>query len=95
LVDTCTKEIITRKMVATEVWHLEKTKKIIVELNKRGQGDDNGTNLLVRFLGQIAKKSAYCPISVERWDEMSEKCSIDQWQCIEVIILTLLFLFVC
>ncbi|XP_019459972.1 PREDICTED: uncharacterized protein LOC109359735 [Lupinus angustifolius] len=34
-----------------KVWHLEKTKKVIVELNGYGQGNDNGSNLLVRFLG--------------------------------------------
>ncbi|XP_058742693.1 uncharacterized protein LOC131615238 [Vicia villosa] len=81
--DTCTGEIITKKMIANQVWHLEKTKKVVVELNDFGQGDNSSSNLLVRFLGQVAKKSVYCPISVKRWDEMPEKCSKDQWKCIE------------
>ncbi|XP_019439044.1 PREDICTED: uncharacterized protein LOC109344745 [Lupinus angustifolius] len=49
--DTSSGEIETRKMQAIQVWHLEKTKKVIVELNGYGQGNDNGSNLLVRFLG--------------------------------------------
>lgn len=75
-------------MVATQVWHLEKTKKVLVQINGNGQGNDSGSNLLVRFLGQLAQKSAFCPVSVERWDEMSENSSIEQWKCIEVIIYT-------
>ncbi|CAL0311140.1 unnamed protein product [Lupinus luteus] len=37
-------------MQAIQVWHLEKTKKVIVELNGYERGNDNGSNLLVRFL---------------------------------------------
>lgn len=29
-INTCTGEIITQKMQANQVWHLEKTKKVIV-----------------------------------------------------------------
>ncbi|CAL0319802.1 unnamed protein product [Lupinus luteus] len=36
-------------MQAIQVWHLEKTKKVIVELNGYGQGNDNGSNLLENF----------------------------------------------
>uniref|UniRef100_A0A3Q7XTE3 Uncharacterized protein LOC113785001 n=1 Tax=Cicer arietinum TaxID=3827 RepID=A0A3Q7XTE3_CICAR len=45
--------------------------------------NDNGSNLLVRFLGELAKKPAFCPIPVERWDEMSEKNSKAIWNCIK------------
>jgi hypothetical protein len=31
--------------VASEVWFLEKTKKVLVEINGNGQGNDNGANL--------------------------------------------------
>lgn len=86
MVDTCTGEIAIRKMVANQVWHLETTKKVIVEINGNGQGNNNGSNLLVRFLGKLAQISTICPLSVERWDWMPEKSSIAQWKYIEVII---------
>lgn len=86
MVDTCTGEIAIRKMVANQVWHLETTKKVIVEINGNGQGNDNGSNLLVRFLGKLAQISTICPLSVERWDWMPKKSSIAQWKYIEVII---------
>jgi hypothetical protein len=86
MVDICTGEITIRKMVADQVWHLEKTQKVVLEIGGNGQGNDNGANLLVRFLGRLAQKSAYCPISVERWDEMSVDSSRAQWTCIEVVI---------
>nr|XP_027186670.1 uncharacterized protein LOC113784619 [Cicer arietinum] len=54
----------------------------IEELRAR-RCNDNSSNLLVRFLGELAKKSAFCPISVERWDEMSEKNSKAIWNCIK------------
>ncbi|XP_058750398.1 uncharacterized protein LOC131623405 [Vicia villosa] len=53
--DMCTGEVITKKMIANQVWHLEKTKKVIVELNNFGQGDDSSSNLLVRFLAKLLK----------------------------------------
>ncbi|WJX18804.1 hypothetical protein P8452_08567 [Trifolium repens] len=37
----------------------------------------------LRFEKWLAQKSAYCPISVERWDEMSVDSSRAQWTCIE------------
>jgi hypothetical protein len=39
----------------------------------------------VRFLGELAKKSEFCPISIERWDMMSEENIKAQWKNIEVI----------
>ncbi|KAK2376322.1 hypothetical protein QL285_077122 [Trifolium repens] len=81
--DTCSGEIIIQKLVASEVWFLEKTKKVLVEINGNGQGNDNGANLLVRFLGELAKKSEFCPISIERWDMMSEENIKAQWKNIE------------
>lgn len=86
MVDTHTGEIITRKLLAYQIWHLEKTKKVLVEINGNGQGNDNGANLLVRFLGQLAKKHVFCPISIKRWDLMPDEKSMEQWKCIEVII---------
>ncbi|CAJ2652338.1 unnamed protein product [Trifolium pratense] len=81
--DTYSGEIIIQKLVASEVWFLEKTKKVLVEINGNGQGNDNGANLLVRFLGELAKKSEFCPISIERWDMMSEESIKAQWKNIE------------
>ncbi|XP_019414577.1 PREDICTED: uncharacterized protein LOC109326341 [Lupinus angustifolius] len=70
-------------MQAIQVWHLEKTKKVIVELNGYGQGNDNGSNLLVRFLGKLAQNSTICPIYVKRWDWMSKDNRYQQWKYIE------------
>ncbi|KAJ1391629.1 putative transposase, Ptta/En/Spm, plant [Sesbania bispinosa] len=82
--DTCTGEITIRKMQANQVCHLEKkTKKVIVELNGNGQGNDNGSNLLVRFLGKLARNSTIYPISVERWDCMPENNCKIQWKYVE------------
>lgn len=67
-----------------KLWNLEKNKKIMVELNGDGQGSDNGSNLLVRFLGKLSQKSVFCPISVVRWDRMPEAKTRLQWQIIEV-----------
>ena len=86
MLDTCTGEITIRRMVEKQVWHLEKTKKVLVEIGGNGQGIDNGSNLLVRFLGALAQKSAFCPISIERWDSMPVENGKAQWKCIEVII---------
>ncbi|KAH0712447.1 hypothetical protein KY289_008406 [Solanum tuberosum] len=55
----------------------------MVELNGDGQGSDNGSNLLVRFLGKLSQKSVFCPISVQRWDRMPEAKTRLQWQLIE------------
>ncbi|MCD7450598.1 hypothetical protein HAX54_007394 [Datura stramonium] len=55
----------------------------MVELNRDGQGSDNGSNLLVRFLGKLCQKSIFCPISVERWDRMPDAKMHLQWQLIE------------
>ncbi|XP_059297524.1 uncharacterized protein LOC132050327 isoform X3 [Lycium ferocissimum] len=81
--DTLTGEVTTQKMQADRVWNLEKNKKIVVELNGDGQGSDNGSNLLVRFLGKLSQKSIICPISVERWDRMPEAKNRLQWQLVE------------
>jgi hypothetical protein len=86
MLDTCTGEITIRRMVEKQVWHLEKTKKVLVEIGGNGQGIDNGSNLLVRFLGALAQKSAFCPISIERWDSMPVENGKAQWKCIGVII---------
>jgi len=86
MVDSSTREITTRKMQANQVWHLEKTEKVIVELNGNGQGNDNGSNLLVRFLGKLAQNSTICPISVEKWHWMPIEKSHRQWNYIEVTI---------
>ncbi|XP_060201834.1 uncharacterized protein LOC132630263 [Lycium barbarum] len=81
--DTLTGEVTTQKMQADRVWNLEKNKKIVVELNGDGQGSNNGSNLLVRFLGKLSQKSIICPISVERWDRMPEAKNRLQWQLVE------------
>ncbi|TKY45112.1 transposase, Ptta/En/Spm, plant [Spatholobus suberectus] len=73
--DTCLGEITIRKMVANQVWHLEKTKKVIVKINGNGQGNDNGSNLLVRlrchyFYPNKSKKDILtnCPLGVDSTD---------------------------
>ena len=86
MVDTSTREITTCKMQANQVWHLEKTKKVIVEINGNGQGNDNGSNLLVRFLGKLAQNSTICPISMEKWHWMPIEKKVQQWKSIEVTI---------
>ncbi|KAH0744374.1 hypothetical protein KY290_032367 [Solanum tuberosum] len=73
--DTSTGEVTTQKMQPDRVWNLEKNKKIMVELNGYGQGSDNGSNLLVRFLGKLSQKS--------RWDRMPKAKIHLQWQLIE------------
>ncbi|XP_060185175.1 uncharacterized protein LOC132614677 isoform X1 [Lycium barbarum] len=69
------------KQIEFGTW--KKIKKIMVELNGDGQGSDNGSNLLVRFLGKLSQKSIICPISVERWDGMPDAKNRLQWQLIE------------
>jgi hypothetical protein len=86
MLDTSTGEITIQRMVVKQVWHLGKTKKVMVEIGGNGQGIDNGSNLLVRFLGDLAQKSAFCPVSIERWDSMPVENGLTQWKCIEVII---------
>ncbi|KAK2410460.1 hypothetical protein QL285_045823 [Trifolium repens] len=81
--DTSTGEITIQRMVVKQVWHLGKTKKVMVEIGGNGQGIDNGSNLLVRFLGDLAQKSAFCPVSIERWDSMPVENGLTQWKCIE------------
>ncbi|KAH0704352.1 hypothetical protein KY285_018630 [Solanum tuberosum] len=81
--DTSTGEVTTQKMQPDRVWNLEKNQKIMVELNGDGQGSDNGSNLLVRFLGKLSQKSVFCPISVQRWDRTPEEKTRLQWQLIE------------
>ncbi|KAH0696178.1 hypothetical protein KY290_013550 [Solanum tuberosum] len=81
--DTSTGEVTTQKMQPDRVWNLEKNKNIMVELNGDGQGSDNGSNLLARFLGKLSQKSVFCPISVERWDRMPKAKTHLQWQLIE------------
>jgi hypothetical protein len=43
--DTFSGEISIQNLVASKVWFLEKTKKVLVEINGNGQGNDNGANL--------------------------------------------------
>ncbi|RYR47086.1 hypothetical protein Ahy_A07g033016 [Arachis hypogaea] len=50
----------------------EKEEKVMMELDGHGQGQDNGANLLVRFLGVMARRATLCPISIQRWDQMPE-----------------------
>ena len=50
MINTSTREITTLKIQPTQVWNLAKTAKVVVEFNGDGQGKDNGSNLLVRFL---------------------------------------------
>ncbi|XP_061347696.1 uncharacterized protein LOC133293176 isoform X2 [Gastrolobium bilobum] len=80
--DTSTGEIVTQKLQANQIWYLEKTEKVIVELNGNGQGMDSGSNLLVRFLGKLSQNSKVCPLSVERWNQMPEDNSLQQWNYI-------------
>ncbi|RYR53979.1 hypothetical protein Ahy_A06g029234 isoform B [Arachis hypogaea] len=44
-----------------------------MELDADGQGRDNGSDLFVRFLGQVAHRIRFCPISIKRWDKMPEE----------------------
>ncbi|KAM3306144.1 hypothetical protein P3S67_013014 [Capsicum chacoense] len=81
--DTSTGEVTTQKMQADQVWNLEKNKKVMVELNGDGQGSDNGSNLLVRFLGRLCQKSIFCPISFPRWDRMPKDKNQAMWEIIE------------
>ncbi|KAM3286318.1 hypothetical protein P3S67_025117 [Capsicum chacoense] len=55
----------------------------MVELNGDGQGSDNGSHLLVRFLGRLSQKSVFCPISVVRWDKMPKEKKQVMWELIE------------
>jgi hypothetical protein len=86
ILDTITNEITIRRMVANQVWHLEKTKKVMVEIGGDGPGIDDGSNLLVRYLGKLATKSAFCPVSIETWDLMPIENGRAQWKSIEVVI---------
>ncbi|KAF3679068.1 hypothetical protein FXO37_04072 [Capsicum annuum] len=81
--DASTGEIITQKMQVIRVWNLEKNRKFMVKLNGDGQGSDNGSNLLVRFLGRISQKSVFYPISVVRWDRMPKEKKQVMWDLIE------------
>ncbi|KAM3303452.1 hypothetical protein P3S67_014482 [Capsicum chacoense] len=81
--DTSTGEVITQKMQVDRVWNLEKNKKVIVELKEDGQGSDNGSNLLVKFLGKLSQKSVFCLISVVRWDKMPKEKKQLMWDLIE------------
>ncbi|XP_019461726.1 PREDICTED: uncharacterized protein LOC109360948 isoform X3 [Lupinus angustifolius] len=78
-----TKEISIRKMTVDEVWDLEKNLKIVVELNGNGQGNDNGSNLLVRFLGKLSKNKTLCPITIKGWPQMPKDKTYQQWKYIE------------
>jgi hypothetical protein len=83
ILDTITNEITIRRMVANQVWHLEKTKKVMVEIGGDGPGIDDGLNLLV---SKLATKSAFCPVSIETWDLMPIENGRAQWKSIEVVI---------
>ncbi|RYR08428.1 hypothetical protein Ahy_B05g076108 [Arachis hypogaea] len=41
-----------------------------MELDADEQGRDNGSNLFVRFFGQVTRRIRFCPISIKRWDKM-------------------------
>ncbi|MED6226167.1 hypothetical protein PIB30_100840 [Stylosanthes scabra] len=56
-----------------------------MELDANGQGQDNGSNLFVRFLGQVARRIRFCPISIKRWDEMPKDNTKRQWDFIEAL----------
>ncbi|MED6210829.1 hypothetical protein PIB30_067848 [Stylosanthes scabra] len=81
--DISTEEIIIRKITAIQIWSLKKSEKVMMELDANGQGQDNGSNLFVRFLGQVARRIRFCPISLKRWDEMPEDNTKRQWDFIE------------
>ncbi|KAK7268673.1 hypothetical protein RIF29_21379 [Crotalaria pallida] len=83
IIDIETKETSLRKMTADEVWDLEKNLKIVVQLNGNGQGEDNGSNLLVRFLGKLSKDQTICPISIKGWPKMPKDKTYQQWKYIE------------
>ncbi|RYQ95169.1 hypothetical protein Ahy_B08g090226 [Arachis hypogaea] len=68
LIHLCWKNHLT----AIQVWALKKGEKVMMELDADGQGRDNGANLFVRFLGQVARQIMFCPISIKRWDKMPE-----------------------
>ncbi|KAF3656488.1 hypothetical protein FXO37_15448 [Capsicum annuum] len=55
----------------------------MVKLNRDGQGSDNGSKLLVRFLGRPSQKSVFCPISVVRWYRMPKENKEVMWRLIE------------
>ncbi|KAF3654177.1 putative protein TOPLESS [Capsicum annuum] len=55
----------------------------MVELNGDRQGSDNGSNLLVRFLGRLSQKFVFCPISVVRYDRMPKEKKQLMWELIE------------
>ncbi|KAF7812286.1 uncharacterized protein G2W53_033262 [Senna tora] len=83
IIDTNTEEITTKKMKANEVWHMAKNLKVMVELNADGHGNDNGTNLLVRFLGKLARNPNLCPIHLERWSLVPKAKKVQLWKLIE------------
>ncbi|RYQ92042.1 hypothetical protein Ahy_B09g098146 [Arachis hypogaea] len=55
----------------------------MIELAADGQGRDNSSNLFVRFLGQVARRIIFCPISIKSWDKMPEDNTKRQWKLIE------------
>jgi len=44
------------------------------------------SNLLVRYLGKLSTKSAFCHVSIETWDLIPMKNGRAQWKSIEVVI---------
>ncbi|MED6209679.1 hypothetical protein PIB30_057056 [Stylosanthes scabra] len=76
-------KIIPRRITATQFWQLEKDEKVMMELDGYGQGRDNGANLFVRFLRQMARRIILCPISIKKWDEMPKDNKKKQWEYIE------------
>ncbi|RYQ79277.1 hypothetical protein Ahy_Scaffold6g107985 [Arachis hypogaea] len=54
-----------------------------MELDADGQGRDNGSNLFVRFLGQVARRIIFCPISIKRWNKMPKDNTKRLWELIE------------
>jgi len=74
-------------MSANEVWHLDKKLKVIVELNGDGHGQDPGSNLLVRFLGKMARMATFCPIIIENWHVMPKAKKSKSWKLVEVTLI--------
>jgi len=71
-------------LTAKDIWHLEKNEKVKVSLNGNGHGDDDGSNLLVRFLGTIARNPRLCPLNIKNWHYMPKDKKTEQWKIIEV-----------
>lgn len=92
-IDTTTEVKISRKVTAKEVWQMARNLKIKMDLNSNGHGNDNASNLLVRFLGKISRTSTLCPIHIENWHFMPKDKKAQQWKLVEVTMWIFLFFF--